>query len=72
MPHTITTRSATGPIRIRYRQDTTVSVKIATGPMKVRVIGAPGPQGQKGDRGAPGRDGVAALPEDVIINGGFF
>lgn len=68
----IEVRSATGPIRIRVTSDEKVAVKIASVPVGVRLLGTPGPDGRQGERGIPGRDGIATLPEDTVINGGFF
>lgn len=52
-----------------------IKLRLAAGATRIRLLGAPGPdgksgpQGDKGDRGEPG---ITLLPTDTPIDGGFF
>jgi len=52
-----------------------IKIRIATGATRIRLLGAPGPDGQTGppgDKGDQGDPGITILPTDTPINGGFF
>ena len=68
-------RSLTGPIRISVTSEAPIALRLATGPIGIRVLGQPGPQGltgPQGDKGEHGAPGITILPTDAPINGGFF
>ena len=61
----------TGPITITAP----IKVRIVNGPFRILLGGQPGPQGAtglQGDKGDQGAPGIAILPTDTPINGGFF
>jgi hypothetical protein len=63
----------TGPIRIRVFGTELVRVRVSSVPIAVRVLGAPGPQGQAGAPGFPGPQGPpGSLDAGITIDGGNF
>ena len=63
----------TGPIRIRVSGTEKVRVRVSSVPIAVRVLGAPGPQGQAGAPGLPGPQGPpGSLDAGITIDGGNF
>ena len=65
--------SHSGPIRIRVSGTERVRVRVSSVPIAVRVLGAPGPQGQAGAPGFPGPQGPPGnLDAGITIDGGNF
>ena len=62
-----------GPIRIRVSGTEQVRVRVSSVPIAVRVLGAPGPQGQAGAPGSPGPQGPpGSLDTGIVLDGGNF
>ena len=52
-----------------------IKIRIAVGATRIRLLGAPGPDGKpgpQGDKGDQGDPGITILTTDTTINGGFF
>jgi hypothetical protein len=63
----------TGPIRIRVAGVEKVQARVSSVPIAIKLLGAPGPQGQAGAPGSPGPQGPpGSLDAGITIDGGNF
>ncbi len=68
--------ASTGPIRVRVSASEPVRVSVGAVPVRLRVLGAPGPEGKPGTPGTPGLQGPAGSPggleDGIVVDGGNF
>lgn len=73
MTDRIEVAALTGPLRVRVSASEPVRLSVGTVPVRVRVLGAPGPDGKPGTPGLQGPAGSPGSLEDgIVVDGGNF
>lgn len=73
MQETLSLSGFSGPIRLEMFSDSQLKLRIASAPIAVKVLGTPGPAGERGVQGPVGPQGAPGnLDDGIVLDGGNF